>query len=130
MLSFNSFFFLRICKINSNPKTNLTCQWLFYTLWYSNGGLGLINTVKLLRQTTETTTFWCTLEIFKHLVINLKPRFLHVFVISGWNYKNLKCIFIQFRLTVCIFLLILSSFSFAFFLCLFFLSVGSFLLIF
>ena len=98
LLTFNSFLFFQniIFRINAIPRTNLNCQWLFYTLWYITGGIGFINTVKRWRQTTETTTIWCTLTIFNHWYINVKLHFLHIFGISNWNYKHFKFIFIFF----------------------------------
>ena len=79
-------------KINATPKTNLTCQWLFYMLWYIIGDHDLDITVKGWYQTTETITIWCTLTVFKHWGINVKLHCLHVFGIVNWNYKQFKCI--------------------------------------
>ena len=94
MFAFNSFLVSQnsICKVNIIPKSNLTCQLFLYTPLYSIVGLDFKNVFKGWRETTETTTIWCILTIFKHWGINVKPHFLHIFFISDWNYKHFKCI--------------------------------------
>ena len=96
LFTFNSslVFQNRICRINTIPKTNLNCQLLFYTLWYIIGSLGLIDTFKGWRQTTETKTIRWILTIFKHWGINVKFHLFHIFGIDDWDYKHIKFIYI------------------------------------
>ena len=72
--------------------THFTIQLFFYTYWYSIGGLGFIDTVKVWRQTTGKTTIQWILTIFEHWVLAVKSHFLHTFYIFGWNLKHFKCI--------------------------------------
>ena len=94
MFAFNYYLVFQniICKINTISKTNSTCQWLFYTILYSVGSLGLIDNFKDWCQTTETTTIWYISTIFNHWGVNVELHLLHNFCIANWNHKHFKCI--------------------------------------